>query len=132
MADIERDPETGVFLKGKKGGPGRPKGSRNKLGEAFLADMLEDWSENGPSVIAEVRREKPDQYLKVVASILPKDINLNVNDAESMTDDELIARIRELDAAISPFLASRAGEADEGASAKAEDGRGAAKPSRVH
>ena len=31
----------------KRGNPGRPKGSRNKLGEAFIADLYAHWQENG-------------------------------------------------------------------------------------
>lgn len=112
--NILKDEKTGRFLKGT-GGAGRKKGSRNKLGEAFLTDMMQDWEEHGKSVIAAVRAEKPDQYLKVVASILPKDLNVNVNSLDEVTDDELIKSIRELDAAIRPFLdAQGASEAGDG------------------
>ena len=97
----------------KPGNPGRPKGSRNKLGEAFIEAMHQDFEAHGVDVIARVRDEKPDQYLKVIASILPKDINLNVNPIGEMTDDELIERIRKLDATIQPFLASQ-GESGPG------------------
>lgn len=90
-------------------GPGRPKGSRNKLGEAFLEALYSDFQEHGIEVIARVRRDKPDQYLKVIASILPKDINLNVNPMGDMTDDELIERIRKLDEEIAPMLSTRPG-----------------------
>lgn len=89
----------------KPGNPGRPKGSRNKLGEAFLEDMLSDWEANGPAAIVKVRETKPEQYLKVVAMILPRDLNVNINQTDHMTDDQLIQRIRSLDAAIRPFLA---------------------------
>ena len=78
----------------KAGNPGRPKGSRNKLGEQFLSDLQADWEANGLAAIAKVRAEKPDAYLKVVASILPKIIR--VEDARDLTDDELTARIRQL------------------------------------
>lgn len=88
----------------KPGNPGRPKGSRNKLGEAFIEDMLADWEANGPAAIVKVRTEKPDAYLKVVASILPKDLNININQTDHMTDEQLVERIRSLDAAIRPFL----------------------------
>ncbi|RVH17022.1 hypothetical protein [Sinorhizobium meliloti] len=88
----------------KPGNPGRPKGSRNKLGEAFLEAMHADFVQHGTDVIARVRNEKPDQYLKVVASILPKDLNVNINNMDDLTDDQLIQRIRQLDSAIRPFL----------------------------
>ena len=73
--------------------PGRPKGSRNKLGEAFLADMLADWEVHGRAVIETVRAEKPDQYLKVVAGVLPKEMNLRVNDFDDLTDDQLARQL---------------------------------------
>ena len=63
------------FKPGQSGNPaGRPKGARSKLGEAFLKEMLADFEKHGGDVIETVRVEKPDQYLKVVASILPKEI----------------------------------------------------------
>lgn len=99
-----KDNETGRFLPGNIGG-GRPKGSRNKLGEAFLSDIYADWKEHGVAAIKEVRETKPDAYLKVVASMLPQNLNINVNQTDSMTDDQLIERIRALDATIRPFLA---------------------------
>jgi hypothetical protein len=88
----------------KPGNPGRPKGARNKLGEAFLEAMHADFEEHGANVIETVRKEKPDQYLKVVASILPKDLNVNINSMDDLTDEQLIQRIRSLDSAIRPFL----------------------------
>lgn len=110
----DRDPTTGQFIKGKTGGPGRPRGARNKLGEAFIADLQADWEEHGPKTIQTVREDRPDVYLKVVASILPRDLNVNVNGLEDKTDDELIARLRELNSIIGPFLVNGGNGGDSG------------------
>lgn len=78
------------FKPGQSGNPaGRTKGSRNKLGEAFIEDMLADWQEHGTAVIEAVRADKPDQYLKVVASILPKELNVKVSELDELSDEQL-------------------------------------------
>lgn len=64
-----------LFKPGQSGNPaGRPKGARTKLGEAFLQAMYDDFNKHGVLAVETVRAEKPDQYLKVIAAILPKEI----------------------------------------------------------
>jgi hypothetical protein len=121
-----RDEETGRFLTGNKGG-GRPKGARNKLGEAFVEALHDDFIEHGVAAIQMVRSEKPDQYLKVIASLLPKDVNLNLNNEIEMSDDEIRERIRDLANQLAPLLGGT-GEAGERTEAQA----GAKQPSSVH
>jgi hypothetical protein len=75
---------------GQSGNPaGRPKGSRNALGEDFLKALHADFKEHGVDVIATVRADKPDQYLKVVASILPKQAEITINEFDNMDDGQL-------------------------------------------
>jgi len=63
------------FEPGQSGNPaGRPKGARSKLTEAFLKGMCEDFEKHGILAIEQVRTNKPDQYLKVIAAIIPKEI----------------------------------------------------------
>ena len=95
----EKDDKTGRFLPGNSGGPGKPKGSRNKLGEDFIQALHADFQEGGVAAIQEVRRDRPHEYLKVVASLLPKE--LKVTTESDLTDDQLDQRIRQLAAAIS-------------------------------
>lgn len=66
-----------LWKPGQSGNPsGRPKGARSILATDFLKALQKDFAEHGEDVIATVRDEKPDQYLKVIASILPKEIEL--------------------------------------------------------
>jgi hypothetical protein len=124
----QRD-EHGLFIQGVSGNPaGRPVGARNKLGEAFIQALHESFVEHGATAIQTVIDEKPEQYLKVIASLCPKELSLTINnDAEDLSDDELRERIRKLTNRLAPFV-DGTGIADSGASAQ----EGEASSSRVH
>jgi len=68
---MERN-DKGQFVLGHNGGPGRPRGSRNQLGEALLADLYADWCEHGAEAVRRVREDRPSDYLKVIALIVAK------------------------------------------------------------
>lgn len=99
-----RDPATGHFLPRHRFSKGRPKGARSKLGEAFLADLYQDWLEHGTDAIAQVREKRPWDYLKVIASLMPRDLHVGANELENVSNDELRTRIRQLDKLVRPFL----------------------------
>lgn len=92
------------------GNPGRPKGARNKLGEDFINALHDDFTEHGVAAIQAVRQERPHEYVKVIASLLPKE--LKVTTESDLTDDQLDQRIRQLAAALS--LELNGGEAGVG------------------
>lgn len=71
---------------------GRPPGSRNKLGEDFVAALQADFKAHGEEAIKTVREERPQDYLKVIASILPKQIELKETPFDGV-DDETIAAL---------------------------------------
>ena len=72
------------FKPGQSGNPkGRPKGARNRLGTQFLEALEADFNQFGPQAIALVREKKPEVYIKVVADLLPKEANINVEAGEA-------------------------------------------------
>lgn len=106
--------QDGTFIKGVSGNPaGKPKGARHQLTENFVKALNDDFMLYGVSAIETVRSEKPDQYLKVIASLVPKDVNLNVNNLDELSDAELAERIQSLATTLAPFLAGGTGSANE-------------------
>ena len=85
----------------------RPKRRKKTLGDDFVAAVREDFRTHGAGVIAKVRAEKPDQYLKIVLTVLPapKDMDANSNTLDALSDDEIRARILALETIVRPFLA---------------------------
>jgi hypothetical protein len=51
------------------------------LSEAFIQDLVEHWRNNGVEAIDRTFREKPEVYLKIVASISPKQYEITQPDS---------------------------------------------------
>lgn len=78
----------GRFLTGNSGG-GRRKGSRNKLTERFLDAIANDFTEHGALAIAKVRTEDPAAYLKIVGSLVPRELILQREQSPPINWDEV-------------------------------------------
>jgi hypothetical protein len=91
---ILRDPKTGQLLPGTGSlGGGRKPGSRVKLQLKFCDALARDFEEHGEGVIRIARIEDPVSYLKLIASILPKELVVEARAVEGMSDDELKAAL---------------------------------------
>lgn len=110
------------------GNPGKPKGAKHRLQEDFVKDVQAAWEEKGKQAIDDMIADKPGDFVKMVASLMPKDVTLNINDNSEMTDDELTGRIRDLAAQLSPFLLNGTGDIAEGVG----DAAGSEKSAIVH
>jgi hypothetical protein len=77
---------------GQSGNPaGRPRGSRSRLSESFLSDFHAVWEEEGLEAIRRCARNDPSTFVRVAASPLPHDINLNV----SINAETFVANFRQ-------------------------------------
>src|SRR5438093_1383329 len=70
---------TGRVLPGNKRNGDREKGARNRLSEQFLQAIADDFELHGVEAIECVRLNRPHDYLKVVASLLPSKAELDIN-----------------------------------------------------
>jgi Family of unknown function (DUF5681) len=78
-----------LWKPGQSGNPaGRPQGARAKFSEQACADALADWTANGAATLARVRATDPSTYLRVLFSIIPKDIAVSIEQRTGPMDSE--------------------------------------------
>jgi hypothetical protein len=95
-----------LWKPGTSGNPaGRPRGSRNKLSEDFVAALYDDFQAHGAAAIAACRAEKPDVYVRVIAGLLPKDMTIKVQQLDDLTDEQLMHKLAALTEMAKPLLA---------------------------
>lgn len=84
---------------------GRPRGSRNKLAEDFLADLSALWEEQGEAVLRRAFFDSPVKVVDIVARLLPAKIEIRqdnpISEAlSSWSYEKLSAALAELEARI--------------------------------
>jgi hypothetical protein len=70
-----------------------------------LADCHKAWQERGAEAIERVLDSDPGTFLKIVAGLLPKDVNLKVSNLDDLTDEQLLNKLNSLTEMARPLLA---------------------------
>lgn len=79
------------FRRGQSGNPGgKPKNARNRIQSAFLEALAVDFETHATETIRLAREKDPCGYLRVIVSLVPKQIESSLL-MDDVTDDELRA-----------------------------------------
>ena len=75
------------------------KGIRTRFTARFLSDFLKDFEENGAAAIKIVRVEHPEIYVRIAASIIPRDLAIetsaSLNELSEDDLDQMIGQLRQ-------------------------------------
>lgn len=69
-----------AWKKGQSGNPGGRSKARQELGDAFIRVLRSDWEEHGAATVQEMRAKDPVAYVRVVAAMLPEQVEHEVGE----------------------------------------------------
>jgi hypothetical protein len=115
------------MAKFQPGQGGRPKGSRNRLAARVFEDILAHWTEpvseggelcKGQEALETLYKEKPGEYLRLTASVLPREFIFEsvTSELDDEHIDELLVALRRrmIEAREAPAALLASPDADEG------------------
>src|SRR5262249_23611617 len=70
-----------------------PQGSRNKLSEKFFRDLCDAWQAFGKPALMTAAWTHPVEFVRVVASPMPRELEATTTVTERMSDAQLYAII---------------------------------------
>jgi hypothetical protein len=112
---VEKQRPAHWFKPGQSGNPaGRRRGSRNALAEDFISDLREAWLRDGAAALKICAATDPVAFVKVVASILPRDLQVTA-DVTVQAAMSNVQAFRQLQALAPAELRQIKHEADEDA-----------------
>ena len=85
-----------LFEKGRSKTGGRAKGAKNRLSHAFLTALAEDFEQHGIETLKIARMEKPVEYIRIVAGLMPKELEIMDSRLTDLSDEELDVFISKL------------------------------------
>lgn len=81
------------FKPGTSGNPGgKPVGTRNRLQGDFMKLLSEDFAAHGKSAIVKMREERPAEYIRAIASLMPKELEIS-RPLDELSDEQLNAAV---------------------------------------
>lgn len=83
------------FKPGQSGNPGGQPAARNRLTAKFLNALEADFEVYGPEAIEACRQKNPGAYIKAIAALLPKEIELK-GPLQDMSDEDLLSGVAAL------------------------------------
>lgn len=87
---------------------GKPVRARNKINARFLNDLLKEWETTGARALKECSKKDPATFIRVVASLQPKEIEI-IKPLEDIPDEQLDAAVL----AVRAILAAQNSGSDE-------------------
>jgi len=77
------------FLPGCPKTGGRARGTRNKLNADFIAALSAAFEERGEEALRIMIDERPSEFIKVCASILPKEFEISDSRLKELPDEQI-------------------------------------------
>jgi len=98
---IPGHPNLRPWPKGVSGNPrGRPRETRDRLTGDFIKALAEDFAEHGAQAIAACRQTDPAAYLRLVASLLPRELGVRRSPLDDLDHQQLMKLADALQAAV--------------------------------
>jgi hypothetical protein len=101
-----------LFEKGRPKTGGRAKGAKNRLSHAFLTALAEDFEQHGIETLKIARMEKPVEYIRIVAGLMPKELEIMDSRLTDLSDEELDVFISKLRAQLRSPIVEDAGDGE--------------------
>jgi hypothetical protein len=98
MANPNPSPSTRFGAENAPVGRAKQKGARDRLSAALLTKFADGFEQHGEGVIAKVRENEPATYLRIAATIIPKELEMAAGPIDGLSDDEVdraLAYVRE-------------------------------------
>ena len=96
MAKGNPNPSPATRFSASNPGRARQKGARDRLSAAFLKALADDFDAHGKGVVEKVRADDPTAYLRIFASVLPKELEITrpLDDLSDADLADLIEQVR--------------------------------------